>query len=191
MKKFKYRRSRKIMNWGCSFDSLTELKYAISIFEECEFLRARVAIFYDPVTKKPTDYIREFHRRYTPDFLIRHKVTRESFLIEVKPAAFRNDPQLSLRKEVAENYIKWKGYDWKFKIVFDDEIMLTAEQLAEFDDACKLKSKASFRLWFQEYNRKFDRSAPLFFSTVPKESSIQFVMLGTRRHSLNLFSSSG
>ena len=70
---FRYGRSHKIVHWGCAFDSLTELKYAISIMEEYEFLRARVTIYYHPGTKLPTDYIRECHRHYTPDFLIRHK----------------------------------------------------------------------------------------------------------------------
>ena len=191
MKTFKYGKSHKIMNWGCAFDSLTELKYAVSIVEEYEFLRARVSIYYHPGTKKPTDYIREYTRHYTPDFLIRHKQTGEAFLIEVKPRAFENDPQLLLRKEVAENYIKWKGYDWKYKVVFDDEIILTAEQLEEFEDACKLKSKSAFKIWFQEYNKKFDRSAPLFFSTVPKDSGIRFVMFGIRQITLNHFTKSG
>ena len=111
MKKFKYRNAKKIVNWGCSFDSLTELKYAVSIVEVYEFLRARVTIYYHPGTKKPTDYIQEFIRHYTPDFLIRHKETGEAFLIEIKPRTFENDPQLLLRREVAENYINWKGYD--------------------------------------------------------------------------------
>ncbi|HUZ61432.1 MAG TPA: hypothetical protein VMU83_21835 [Hanamia sp.] len=44
--------------------------------------------------------------------------------MEVKPPGFENHPQLLLRKEVAENYIRWKNYDWKFKVIFDDEIIL-------------------------------------------------------------------
>jgi hypothetical protein len=180
MKTFNYRKSHKIINWGCAFDSLTELKYAISIIEEYEFLRARVSIYYHPGTKKPTDYIREFTRRYTPDFLIRHKETGQALLVEIKPRAFENDPQLLLRKEVAENYIQWKGYDWKYIVVFDDEILLTAEQLEEFEQCCKLKSKSSWKIWFTEYNKKFDCSAPLFFSTVPSNSSVEFVMFGKR-----------
>jgi hypothetical protein len=39
---------------------------------------------------------------------------------------------------VAENYIRWKNYDWKYKVVFDDEIILTAKQLEQFEDCCKL-----------------------------------------------------
>lgn len=185
--KFKYGKSHKIINWGCTFDSLTELKFAISIMEDYEFMRARVSIYYHPGTKLPTDYIRECHRHYTPDFLIRHKETGEAFLVEIKPRAFEHDPQLSLRKEVAENYIRWKSYDWKYKVIFDDEIILTVEQWEDFEECCKLKSKSSFKLWFEEYNKKFDRSAPSFFSKVPTSSDLHFIMFGKRstRHEFN------
>ena len=189
MKKTKYYGSHKITHWGCSFDSLTELRYAVSIVEEYEFLRARVTIYYHPGTKLPTDYIRDYHRHYTPDFLIRNKETGKAFLVEIKPRAFENDPQLVLRKEVAENYINWKGYDWKYIVVFDDEIMLNAEQLEEFEQCCKLKSKSARKIWFEEYNRKFDRSAPSFFSTIPTNSDVEFVMFGTRRQRSKHFSS--
>lgn len=169
------------MNWGCAFDSLLELKYAISIFRDYEFLRARVSIYYHPGTKKPTAYIKEFHRRYTPDFLIRHKDTGEAWLVEIKPRAFQHDPQLSLRKEVAENYIRWKGYDWKFRVVFSDEIRLTKAEQEEFERCCRFKQRSACRLWWGEYNAKFDRSAPPFFSTVPASSDIEYVMFGTRK----------
>lgn len=155
--------------------------------EEYEFLRERVSIYYHAGTRQPTEYIREFHRRYTPDFLIRHKETGDAFLIEIKPRAFENQPQLSIRKEVAENYIRWKNYDWKYKVVFDDEIILDAEQLEEYEQCCKLKSKSSWKLWFQEYNKKFDRSAPPLFSQGPGNSNIQFVMFGNRNQSSKHF----
>lgn len=99
LKPFKYGVSHKIIYWGCVFDSLLELKYAISIQKEYEFLRSHIPIYYDPVTKKPTDYIRQNIRRYTPDFLIRHKITSEAFLIEIKPRAFAGDSQLLMRKK--------------------------------------------------------------------------------------------
>ncbi len=191
MKKFKYRNSHRIVNWGCAFDSLTELKYAISIVEEFEFLRARVTIYFHPGTKQPTDYIRECTRHYTPDFLVRNKETGEAFLVEIKPRAFEHDPQLLLRKEVSDNYIKWKGYDWKYKVIFDDEIVLTADQLEEFEQCCKLKSRSARKLWFEEYNKKFDRGAPSFFSTVPSNSDVQFVIFGTRNLQQKHFISSG
>lgn len=96
-----YRICRKISGWGFQFDSLTELKYAISIMEEYHFLRSPVSIYYHPGTKLTIDHIRRCHLRYTPDFLIRHKQTFEAFVVEIKPRTFEHHPQLLLRKVVA------------------------------------------------------------------------------------------
>jgi len=60
----------------------------------------------------PTNYIRESTRKYTPDFLIRNKWNNKAFLIELKPGGFRNEVQIKVRKQVAENYIKSKNTDW-------------------------------------------------------------------------------
>jgi hypothetical protein len=163
---FKYSKSYKIIGWGCRFDSLTELKYALSIRDEYVFLRERVIIYYNPCSLQPTDHLTRNYRYYAPDFLIRHKVTGEAFLVEIKPRAFENEPQLALRKELAERYIRWKGYDWKFKVVFDDEIILSEEQLQDFEECCKLKSKSAYKIWFEQVNRKYDRSSPSLFKTV-------------------------
>lgn len=186
--KFKYGKSHCIVNWGCSFDSLTEVKYAVSILDDYAFLRERISIYYHPGTLQPTDYIRECHRRYTPDFLIRHKETGEAFLVEIKPRAFQHEPQLLQRRQVAENYIRWKGYDWKFKIIYDDEIILTAEQWEQFEDCCKLKSKSARKVWFQEYKKCFDRSAPALFAPQLNSADIQYIMFGTCQRQGNLFS---
>lgn len=188
LKTFKYKDAHKIINWGCVFDSLTELKFAISILEDYAFLRERISIHFHPGTKLPTDYIRECHRRYTPDFLIRHKETGEAYLVEIKPRAFQHEHQLLYRKEIAENYIRWKGYDWKFKIIYDDEIILTAEQLEQFEDCRRLKSRSARKLWFQEYNKRFDRSAPNLFTRQVSNAEIQFIMFGTHQNEGNYFS---
>lgn len=184
---FKYGKSHKVIGWGWAFDSLLELKYAVSIMEEYEFIRGRLSIYYHPGTRMPTNYIKDFNRRYTPDFLIRHKETGNAFLIEIKPRGFMNNPQLALRKEVAENYIRWKNYDWQYKVVFDDEIILNAEQLEEYEQCCRFKNKSARKIWFAEYNNKFDRSAPNLISKAPSNRTIQFVMFGTRQLPLNFF----
>jgi hypothetical protein len=157
MKSFKYRKSIKIINWGCAFDSILELKYAISIHKEYEFLRSHISIYYDPRTNIPTDYIRANIRRYTPDFLIRHKISKQAFLIEIKPRAFEDNEQLIVRKEIAENYIRWRKYDWTFKIVFDDEIKLSDDEEAQFNRCNKSFRQTQRKLWFKELNDLFDR----------------------------------
>lgn len=178
--KFNYRKSFKIIHWGCAFDSLLELKFAISVQDDYEFLRERVSIFYHHGNLQPTNYIKEGVLRYTPDFLIRNKHTGEAFLIEIKPRAARHDPQLELRRKVAERYIQWKGYDWQYKVVFDDEIVLSEAMLGIFEDCCQHKSKSAFKIWLQELSRHYDRSAPTFFGKVPNDADIRFVMFGER-----------
>jgi len=176
MKNFQYKKSYRIIYWGCCFDSLLELKYAISISDEYEFMHARIPVYYDLKTKRPTDYIRDCTRRYTPDFLIRHKITGEAFWVEIKPKNFDGYEQLSLRKIVAENFIAWKNFDWKFKVVFGDEIVLNKKQQELFEELCRLKSKSAYKVHFQKLNNQFDRSAPSLF--VPSQATVQFVMFG-------------
>ena len=178
MNNFHYRQSYKIISWGCAFDSILELKYAISIKRDYEYLRSHVPIYFDPRTNLPTDYIRNNIRRYTPDFLIRHKITREAFLVEIKPRAFLGNKQLEVRRQVAENYICWKKYDWTFKVVFDDQIGLHGEDYALFEECCKMKSQSAYKLKFKKWNDRFDRSQGLFFNGAPTNSQIRFVMLG-------------
>jgi hypothetical protein len=168
---FSYLPAQQVINWGCHFDSLTELRYAVSIMEEYAFLRNHVSIYYHPGTRQPTTYLRRCHRRYTPDFLIRHKQTGKASLIEIKPRAFEHHPQLALRKDVAENYIRFKNYDWIYKVVFDDEIILNEEQWHAFEDCRKLKSKSNREGCLEEYTDRFQRTAPT-------NKQIDFVMFG-------------
>jgi hypothetical protein len=170
---FSYHASQQIINWGFHFDSLTELRFAVSIMEEYAFLRNQVSIYYHPGTLLPTSYIRRCHRRYTPDFLIRHKETNEALLVEIKPRAFEHHPQLALRKEVALNYIKFKNYDWTYKVVFNDEIILSEEQWLAFEDCRKLKSKSSCEGWLDEYTMRFHFG-------VPSSKQIDYVMFGNK-----------
>jgi hypothetical protein len=157
---FPYRSAKKIAGWGYQFDSLTELKYAISIMEDYHFLRSPVAIYYHPGTKITLDHIRRCHLRYTPDFLIRHKQTFRATLVEIKPRAFEYHPQLSLRKLVAENYILRKNLDWTFKIVFDDQVILTEQQMQSFETCTSLSSDKAMSAWFTSYCRRMNQTFP-------------------------------
>ncbi|MDE3252853.1 MAG: hypothetical protein KGO92_08595, partial [Bacteroidota bacterium] len=97
---------------------------------------------------------------YTPDFLIRHKETFEATLIEIKPRAFENHPQLFLRKAVAENYIQRKNLDWKFKVVFDDQIILTEEQFNAFTECISLSTGKAMAAWYAAYSRRMNQPFP-------------------------------
>lgn len=182
MKGFIYQRSRKIINWGYAFDSLLELKFAISIQKDYEYLRSHIPIFYDPKTKLPTNYIRANIRRYTPDFLIRNRITKEAFLVEIKPRAFENNDQLFLRKEVSENYIRLKQYDWKFKVVFSDEIVLSPDEQTTFRNCCKQIPRSERKFQFKQLNDRFDRSQPALFGKTYSNRRISFVMFGDEQY---------
>lgn len=178
MKTFTYRKSIRVINWGCTFDSLLELKYALSIQQDYAYLREHIPIFYDPRTRQPTDYIRDNIRRYTPDFLIRHKRTNEAILVEIKPRAFEQNEQLAMRKEIADNYIRWRKFDWSFKVVFDDEIRLTNSQLLQFDQCVKNIDRSRSKFYLKKLNDRFDCSRPSLLHTAPTNKLIQFVMFG-------------
>jgi len=157
---FPYRTPRKISGWGYQFDSLTELKYAISIMNDYYFLRSPVSIYYHPGTRITLDHLRRCHLRYTPDFLIRHKETFEATLIEIKPRAFENHPQLFLRKMVAENYIQRKHLDWTFKVVFDDQIILNEEQCKAFSECTSLSTGKAMSTWYKAYSLRMSQTFP-------------------------------
>ena len=190
MKTFNYKRSFRVINWGCAFDSMLELKYAISVQKDYEYLRSHIPIYYDPKTRVPTFYIRGNIRRYTPDFLIRHKMTKQAFLVEIKPRAFQGNEQLAIRKEVAENYIRLKQYDWKFKIVYSDEIKLSADEQARFTKCFKLIPGSERKFLFKELNDRYDQSQPSLFRSAPSTRLIHFVMFGEEKLSFRSANSS-
>src|ERR1043165_6105894 len=117
-KHFKYGRSFQIPYRGCFFHSLLELKYAISIEEEYRFLREPVIIGYNPKTFAVTNYFRDGVCMYTPDFVIRNKTDSSAYLIELKPRKFFTEQLFAKYQSIAQNFIRYHGLDWKFKIIF-------------------------------------------------------------------------
>ena len=150
---FQYKDAIHIGYRSCKFDSLLELKFVLSIEDQWYFLREHIVIFYDPKTFLPTDYIRETTRKYTPDFLIRDKKNNKAFLIELKPRAFRNEIQTFVRKQVAENYIKAKQVDWIYKVVYDDEIVLSEEQKEKLASLRTRINAFNFKCYFDDLIR--------------------------------------
>jgi hypothetical protein len=187
MSKHFYKKSYPFTCWCCHFDSLTELKYAISIAADYEFLRAVIPIYFNPKTKQTTDYIREGIRRYTPDFLIRHKITGKAFLVEVKPPNFGDAAELDLRSTIAEHYIIRKNLDWAFKIVYGNEIELSGKDLELFEQCCNFRLNRHIDKNFSNWNIKFDpTAAPLFSGS--RNGNVQFIMFGQREKEANNFS---
>ena len=179
MKKiFHYNNSRKVTVWGCNFDSLLELKFAIYIQQEYEFLHNWIPVYFDPCTKRPAGYISRNIRRYTPDFLMRHKETKKAYWVEIKPRAYTGEKELILRRQVAENYIRQKGYDWEFRIIYDDEIKLTLDQLVQFNECCCFLIQSSSRKKLAKFQNRSYCLFSCFPSTLPDRKRIQFVMFG-------------
>jgi hypothetical protein len=176
--KFTYTNVVPIVNWGCRFDSLTELKFAISISDEYDFIRSPGSIYYHPGTLEPAVNIRTCDRRYTPDFLIRHKQTSEAFLIEIKPRAYENNARLEKCLRVAENFILQNKYDWKFKVIYDDEIFLSDEQLKDYTECKRLKLKSSFNDWSKQFGSHLNRGVIAALLKLPSHIQVEYLMLG-------------
>ncbi len=130
---FQYWKSCSIDYKGCFFHSLTELKYALMIEEEFAFLREGIEIYYDPVIQQSTLYIHEQTKKYTPDFLTRNWNDHKAYLVEIKPKGFNNYEQLNARQKISQHFIKTYKYDWEYKVVYSDEIILSEIQQRKFD----------------------------------------------------------
>lgn len=160
---FRYRRSYKIIYRGCQ-------------------------IYYDPKTKLPTNEITERIKKYTPDFLFRDTRDNKAFLIELKPRAFEKNGEPGLIKEIAENYIRWQQVDWKFKIIYDDEIFLTHAQKEKFNALCKDIPRASWKVKMRETHRRYNGNCINFFNHIPvhkgdsKNDTVKFVKYGPAMH---------
>lgn len=150
-----------VSGWGFNFDSLAELKYALSIMDDYEFIRPAPSIYYDPSTRLPAIHIRKCNRRYTADFLIRHRSTLQAFLVEIKPRAYAGQPKLDIHRQVAENFIRLNHYDWQFRVVFDDQIVLTEEQLQDFENLKLIRTARERTSWLNSYRQNILDSLPI------------------------------
>ena len=184
--KFKYSNAVKTSGWGIHFDSLTEVKFALSILEDHAFLRSPVSMYFHPGTFNLVCFPRLCHRRYTPDFLIRNIETGQATLIEIKPRAFEGQAQLDHHEIIATNYIRSMKFDWSYKVVFDDQIILTETQLKYFDEFLSINSSSGRIAWFQEYARRISTYVSVPFDN--QNARTDFVMRGWRTKQLNLFS---
>jgi len=164
---FQYKDVIRIGYRCCKFDSLLELKFVLSIEDNWYFLREHIVIFYDPKTLLPTSYIRENTKKYTPDFLIRNKSNNKAFLIELKPGEFRNEVQIKVRKQVAENYIKNKNADWIYKVIYDDEIILSRQQQEKLASLRARINAFNLKCHIAYLDKKWNITKRNYFKTIP------------------------
>ena len=166
---FQYKDAIQIGYRSCKFDSLLELKFVLSIEDNWYFLREHIVIFYEPKTFLPTNYIRETTRKYTPDFLIRNKRNNKAYLIELKPREFRNEMQTKVRKQVAVNYIKSKKADWIYKIVHDDEIVLSRQQQEKLASLRAGINAFNLKCRFDYLDNKWNITKRNYFKSIPDQ----------------------
>lgn len=183
---FQYSKAQPLNGWGYRFDSMTEVKFAISVMEEFAFIRSPVSMYFHPGNLQLTPHQRLFHRRYTPDFLIRHLRTKLAFLIEIKPRAFEGNPELDQHLQVANNYIHALKFDWIYKVVFDDEIILNEQQLKDFEECLSLRPEFRYG-WFNQYLKKMSSLPPRLIDR--SNAHIDFIMRGWETAAPNLFTS--
>jgi len=173
--KFIYRKPSPIKGWGCHFDSLTELRFAISIMEGHAFMRSPVSMYFHPSTGQLAHFPRGCFLRYTPDFLIRNYETKQATLVEIKPRAFEQESSLEMHQHIANNYIRTLKFDWQFKIIFDDQIILTEEQLHQYNDCLKHSTKDRLRL-YEEYYKRITGAKTM--SAYKTNAELDFLMRG-------------
>jgi len=164
---FHYKKSRQAGYLSCRFHSLLELKFVLSIEDSWCFLREHISIYYDPTTFLPTSYIRETTKKYTPDFLIRNKEDNRAYLIELKPREFQNARQINIRTRVADNYIRIQKADWIYKVIYDDEIILSNAKHQKFMLLRANTRAFNFRRHMENLDKKFNISKINYFKTIP------------------------
>lgn len=166
--KFKYAKSYKIPYRGCHFDSLLELKYALSIEDSHRYLREPFIIGYDPNTLRTTNYFREPTKMYTPDFLIRCKTTGASVLIEVKPSTLKKSQEISIYQKICEDYISRNHLDCSFRIVSEDDIHLTDALQTRYELFVRKKHSFESVFAFKNLDRKYNSAHIKYFHNVPR-----------------------
>jgi hypothetical protein len=127
------------------------IKFLCSVGNQYELICPAPVIHYDPVTYLPGLVIDGLHQEYRADFLIRHRMARNAFLVELHPAFMMNDKRLRLRRKIAEKYIAKKGYDWQYQCLFQEYIQLDQTQSLLYDTYLQMATDDDRRKWLNNY----------------------------------------
>ena len=165
------------------FLSPQRVRFLLSVADEYESICPAPCIYYNPVTYQPTFMIDRLHQEYRADFLIRHRKNGKAFLVELLPASMVNDNRLTFRRRVAQNYIAWKGYDWQYQCLFQEYIVLNANESLLFNSYCQMKTDNDRKKWLIDYlSMSALLKQPLFQS--PNYSLLDFLIHGILPKSL-------
>jgi hypothetical protein len=131
MKQFEYDiEPRSCCYKGQLLDSLTELRFVLSIEDTHAWLREDLKLYFDSEYTKPGEL--PPIRSITPDFLIRNWRTGKAHLIEVKPAGYNLLFDQIRRKKIIDSYISYFGYDWTYTLNLDSQVILPVEKLEKY-----------------------------------------------------------
>jgi hypothetical protein len=164
---FKYKKAFKIPYRNCYFDSLLELKFALSIENDFRYLRAPCIIGYDPRTFVTTSYLRETTRLYTPDFMVRCKESGKARIIEIKPDQLKHSTEVNKYYRIMNDYIVRNNLDCTFEILSEKDIHLTGEQQQRFAVFEKNRQRFESHFAFRSLDRKYNAGSIKYFSSVP------------------------
>jgi hypothetical protein len=173
---------------GCLYDSLLELKFVLSVEKEYMYLREPVIIGYDPIKCVSTNYLQERTRIYKPDFLIRSPEGGPALLIELKPTAWKNYYYQMRYEAIANSFISQRKLDWKYKILYSHEIILSRDQKLHFLELAKNKRAWSATLKMIKLDQKYNQKEVRYFSSTPnfrlhalsKKNYVEWVKYGRK-----------
>lgn len=157
--------------------SALQVKFLLSVADDYEFNCPAPPIYFDPVTYQPSFCIDRLYQVFGADFLIRHRTTGRAFLIDVLPDILEDDCRLLMRRQIAENYIAGKEYDWKYKFLFENEILLTPNESLLFDSYGQMCCDEDRRKWLMDYLSFSYLLKPVCFQS-PHYSLLDFLIHG-------------
>ncbi len=167
---------------GCFFHSLLELKFVLLIEDKCCWIREPFAIFYNPETLEVTNYITEKTEKYIPDFLVRKWSDNSAHLIEIKPKSFLLSKKMTIRKTVVENYLRIRNVDWKYKIITEDDIILSNQKFKTYLKIIKDNKNFKSKIRFINRDKKYNNIAQKYFQSIPYINSKEISVDDYRRY---------
>lgn len=123
---------------GIIFDSILEAKFAMLIEDSCDYYYHPFTIWYDK--KDPTKLGKQCcSNQYQPDFLVRKLSDNTCHLIEIKSSSDRLHGDTLTKLDRAEQYIKTKGHNWKYKVITEKDFKLPANKIDKLNKARKTR----------------------------------------------------
>lgn len=153
------------------------VKFLLSIIDHYEFICPGLPMYYDPVTYQPAYLLDRLTGVYRADFLLRHRENSRAYLVDLVPSFLKADSRLSINRRIVNRYIHWKEYDWVYKVVFDDEITLSASKTSDFDVYQALTKQSDRQEWLIELMHLTLQKRSAYFSSA-NYSVLDFLIRG-------------